>query len=76
MLSASSTAAGARSTVVDALRGLAVCGILLANVHFLDGWQYLSAGSRAPLPLAAADAPTVAVLQVLVEGKFYSLFSL
>lgn len=76
MLSASSTAAGARSTVVDALRGLAVCGILLANVHFLDGWQYLSAGSRAPLPLAAADAPTVALLRLLVEGKFYSLFSL
>ncbi|MDZ3824360.1 MAG: hypothetical protein U0S76_12215, partial [Pseudoxanthomonas sp.] len=71
-----STGQVGRLAVVDALRGLAVCGILLANVHFLDGWQYLSPGSRATLPLAAADGPTIAALRVLVEGKFYSLFSL
>lgn len=65
-----------RLVAVDALRGLALFGILLANVLYWSAWGLMSEAQR--VALAGAD---VAQWQwrfhhLLVDGKFYTLFSL
>jgi uncharacterized protein len=60
---------------LDALRGFALLGILLANLPLLAGYPFISPALRDALP-AAELAPVVALLSaVLVDAKFYALFS-
>jgi len=59
-----------RVEFVDILRGLAVLGILIANMFSYSGQTY------SPQELAGFDRILVAVIRFLVEAKFYSLFSL
>jgi uncharacterized protein len=65
-----------RSPVLDALRGFAVLGILLANMQHFSGWFFLDEAGRSALPNAALSARVEFALAWLVDGKFYSLFSL
>ena len=58
------------------LRGVAVAGILFANVLVFFGLVFLPAGRAAALPTAEADGVVRFLERVLVEGKFYSIFSL
>lgn len=67
---------GERMDVLDAVRGVAVLGILFVNIESLSGWGFVSPEARASLPLAAWDDETMFLVGVLVEGKFYALFSL
>jgi uncharacterized protein len=63
---------GERMDVLDAVRGVAVLGILVINVVALSGYAFV------PAPTAAGsqyDARTFFVLSWLIEGKFYALFS-
>ena len=65
-----------RIELVDALRGFALFGILLANILYWSGWVLVTPTER----LAMADA-NVRVWQyrfhhLLIDGKFYTLFSL
>jgi uncharacterized protein len=56
---------------VDVLRGFALCGIVLANVHVI-------AGTRLPAPMEAApliDRVAGAFTQIAVSGSFYPLFA-
>jgi uncharacterized protein len=62
--------------VLDVVRGLAVGGILLANVLAFFGWAFIPTERAAALPSAAWDAWADRASHVLVEGKFYSTFSL
>ena len=65
-------ATGERMDVLDAIRGVAVLGILVINVVALSGYAFV------PPPAAAGsqyDARTFFVLSWLIEGKFYALFS-
>ena len=64
-----------RMTVLDAIRGLAVLGILLINIDVLSGYAFTPDASHTLFRSPAADDATWFVLAVLVEGKFYSLFS-
>ena len=64
-----------RMTVLDAIRGVAVLGILLINIEPLSGYAFTPASSHTLFVSPAADAVTWFLLAVLVEGKFYSLFS-
>jgi len=65
-----------RAAVLDALRGFALFGILVANFMVMARWGAEGAPDPASFPTAATD-PTAHFLQVmLVEGKFYSIFSL
>lgn len=65
-----------RAAVLDVLRGLALFGILVANLHAMSLWGATGALDPRTLPTAALD-PAADFLQVaLVEGKFYSIFSL
>ncbi|QHT71662.1 DUF418 domain-containing protein [Rhodocytophaga rosea] len=65
-----------RIQILDALRGFAICGILLVNLPFLMGYYYLTPQQAAVLPFAQADKITLSLIHFFIEGKFYSLFSL
>ena len=65
--------AGDRMDVLDVLRGIAVLGILLVNVESFIGYGFLPAA--APLPGSRFDARAAFLIEFLVQGKFYCLFS-
>ena len=65
-----------RIPALDVLRGVAVAGILFANVLVFFGLVFLPAERAAALPTAAADSVVRFLERVLIEGKFYSIFSL
>jgi uncharacterized protein len=61
---------------LDTLRGVAVCGILLANVFVFFGLFIAPPELLARVSSSAADRAVLAIEQILVAGKFYSVFSL
>jgi uncharacterized protein len=65
-----------RIQALDVVRGIAVAGILLANVLVFFGLFVMSPDRAAALPTAAADRVALFLEHVLVDGKFYSVFSL
>ena len=67
---------GERMDVLDAVRGVAVLGILFVNIESLCGWAFISSEERAALPLASWDDEAMFFVGLLIEGKFYALFSL
>jgi len=70
------TARAERVELVDALRGFALLGILLANILYWSGWALMTEGQR--LALGGVDAVTwqYRFHHLLVDGKFYTIFSL
>lgn len=62
-----------RIEVLDVLRGLAVCGILIGNMQWFSGYGMMpeSLASQSPF----ADQLTHYLVWFFVEGKFYSIFS-
>lgn len=75
---ADSPASPARDRIqaLDVLRGVAVAGILFANVIVFFGLVFLPAERAAAFPTAAADSVARLLERGFVEGKFYSIFSL
>jgi uncharacterized protein len=65
-----------RSVALDALRGFALVGIILGNVTWFSGYAVASPAQRLALGTAAFDRPIELILHMLVDGKFYGLFSL
>src|SRR6266550_8505768 len=65
-----------RIQALDVLRGVAVAGILLANVQVFFGLTFIPPDRVAALPTAAADSVASFLERVFVDGKFYSIFSL
>lgn len=74
--SAAAVPAAERIELLDALRGFALFGILLANILYWSGWIFMPAAAR--VSLAGADAVEWQHFfhHFLVDGKFYTLFSL
>lgn len=69
--------AGERIELLDVLRGFAVFGIFVANLMVFSGWYWRDASERAATALARWNAPAEFWVQsLLVEGKFYTIFSL
>jgi uncharacterized protein len=64
-----------RMETLDAVRGAAVLGILLANVFALSGFAFVAPDAYLSLPLAQLHEPLTFLIFVLIEAKFYSLFS-
>ncbi|RBO86630.1 DUF418 domain-containing protein [Nocardia puris] len=62
------TVARPRVHELDAVRGFALCGILVVNI-----WQIT--GMRATDPTGSAMDPLRHVLSVLFEGRFFPIFS-
>ena len=65
-----------RITALDVLRGVAVAGILFANVIVFFGLFALPEARAAALPTASADRAAVYFEHAFISGKFYSIFSL
>jgi uncharacterized protein len=65
-----------RIAALDVLRGVAVAGILFANVLVFFGIMFMPPDRAAALPTAEADRIAAFLERVFVEGKFYSIFSL
>ena len=65
-----------RIQALDVLRGVAVAGILFANVLVFFGLFVMPPDRAAALPTVAADRIALFLERVFVEGKFYSVFSL
>lgn len=61
---------------LDALRGVALFGILLANLLVFAGVVYLDEATRDAMPMPKVDAATRWMQLVFIEGKFYGIFSL
>jgi len=70
------TASRDRLPLLDAVRGMAVVGILHANLMSFFGADMLEAGARRALPLSATGGAVLFAIDWLVEGKFYSIFSM
>ena len=62
-----------RIGILDVLRGLAVCGILIGNMQWFSGYGMMPPAMARHSPFA--DQLTHFLVHFFVEGKFYSIFS-
>lgn len=61
---------------IDALRGFALFGILLANILYWSGWVLVTPAERTVMAGPEAQEWQYRFHHLLVDGKFYTLFSL
>lgn len=64
-----------RHIILDALRGLALMGIALANFPEFALWTFLGSEGQAAMPTAGVDEIVRFLQYMLVDGKFYTIFS-
>lgn len=69
-------AAKKRHIFLDALRGFALLGVCLANYPEFSLYTFQPDDVAAAMPSAGVDRVVRFVMYVLVDGKFYTLFSL
>lgn len=64
-----------RIRIIDTIRGLAVLGILLANIiaYSFPGWEGASVWTHAK---TSADYAFLYFISIFIGGKFFSLFSI
>lgn len=65
-----------RIELLDGLRGFALLGILLANMMAFSGWVFLSPDMQVALAGAVQAEATGFLYYFLLDGKFYTVFSL
>jgi uncharacterized protein len=65
-----------RHVILDALRGMALLGIALANFPEFGLWTFLSPEQQAAMPTAGVDEVVKFLSYLFVDGKFYSIFSI
>lgn len=65
-----------RIELLDALRGFALFGILLANMLYWSGWGVMTEDQRIAFAGAEAATSQYRFHHLLVDGKFYTIFSL
>lgn len=70
------TLAAERIELLDALRGLALLGILVANIRYWSGWVFLDEADAEALAGEATVGLVNFLHYLLISGKFYTLFSL
>lgn len=73
---ASAAGSAERIELLDALRGFALFGILLANILVWSGWVLMTDAQRLELGGPDAVAWQYRFHHLLVDGKFYTIFSL
>ncbi len=62
-----------RIEILDVLRGLAICGILIGNMQWFSGYGFIPLALEDQTP--TVDQVTHFFVHFFVEGKFYSIFS-
>ena len=65
-----------RSPLLDSLRGWALFGILIANMVAFIGFAFLDEAGRARAIGSSFDDIAELLIEWLIVGKFYSIFSL
>lgn len=65
-----------RSVILDALRGFALLGICLANFPEFSLYTFLNSEITDAMPTAGIDKVIRYLQYILIDGKFYTLFSL
>ena len=65
-----------RFVILDALRGFALLGIVMANFPEFSLYTFMSADDASALPFSAADRWLRYLLYLFIDGKFYTIFSL
>lgn len=65
-----------RLALVDALRGFALAGVLLVNLGGFSLYYFMDDSARAALPSAGFDRWAWLLVQILVQDKALTLFSL
>jgi uncharacterized protein len=65
-----------RYELIDALRGFALAGVLMVNLASLTSYDLLTETARAALPSSGFDAIAAHAMELLVNIKFITLFSL
>ena len=65
-----------RVEVIDALRGFAILGILLANIMSFSGFKFLPIAEIKQLPSFDTDLMIYYLNGIFVDTKFYTIFSL
>jgi uncharacterized protein len=65
-----------RIEFLDVLRGIAILFIFLANIVIFSGYLYFDSGSRIPATTFFIDESLDFITFTLIDGKFYSIFSL
>lgn len=65
-----------RIEMLDALRGLALFGILLANILYWSGWVFMTPEQQQAFAGADTTAWQYRFHHLLIDGKFYTIFSL
>lgn len=63
-----------RIEILDVLRGLAIGGILIGNMQWFSGYGMMPAAIAAQAP--QSDQIVNFLVHFMIEGKFYSVFSL
>jgi uncharacterized protein len=76
MTNTSAGPANGRIHIIDAIRGLAILGILFANIHSWSGYKYIPLESIETLPFFQFDPLFLQLQHWLVDGKFYAIFSM
>ena len=65
-----------RHIILDALRGLALFGICLANFPEFSLYTFLKSDAVSAMPTAGIDRIIKYIQYILIDGKFYTMFSL
>ena len=65
-----------RIVILDALRGFALLGIVMANFPEFALWTFLEPSAQAAMPSANIDRMAQWALYIFVDGKFYTIFSI
>ena len=65
-----------RQIILDALRGFALLGICLANYPEFSLYSFLQEDPKSLMPTATIDYIVQWALYILIDGKFYTIFSL
>ncbi len=64
-----------RNAILDVLRGTALLGIALANYPEFGLWTFLSPEQQSAMPTAGIDKVVRYLQYLLIDGKFYTIFS-
>jgi len=65
-----------RHLILDALRGMALLGICLANYPEFSLYTFLDSSVTAAMPTAPVDTVVKYLQYIFIDGKFYTLFSI
>ena len=65
-----------RHVILDALRGFALLGICLANYPEFSLYSFLESAPKSMFPTFGIDTVVQWILYILIDGKFYTIFSL